>query len=90
MEFKMSNDCTYLYFKPRNDGSGKYGYEGRGVFPPYPGSGWQEIDRDAIMSANGGAMPGVTGRAEGLTIIIIPDESCTHPFAYPRMLPPTG
>lgn len=78
-------DCTFLYFKP----SGKWMYDGRGVFPPNPiGRGWTPVDRDAIKKANGGELPGVwTG--DGLIIVVIPDEDCHHAHAFPRMLIPS-
>jgi len=75
----MDNDCTYLYFKP----SGKWAYEGRGVFPDK--RGYYEIDHDLIFEFNGG-MPGITGYGKHLTVVVIPDESCQCLGAYPRMI----
>ena len=77
-------DCTYLYF----NSSGKWKYEGRGRFPTYFGSGWQGVSRQTIVEENG-RMPGVTGMAEGLVVVVCPDKDCENPFAYPRMLKPT-
>lgn len=79
-----NTDCTFLYFNP----SGKWKYEGRGRFPKYPGSGWHEIDRAAIYKEND-AMPGVSGDAGHFVVVVLPDQDCDHPFAYPRMLQPT-
>lgn len=79
---EKKGDCTFLYFKP----SGKWKYEGRGRFPrpPIPGK-YYEVDRTSIYLENGG-FPGINGLADGLTIIVIPDESCDVPTAYPHML----
>jgi hypothetical protein len=78
-------DCRFLYFKP----SGKWKYEGRGVFPrpPVPGK-YYDVDRTAIMRANRGQMPGITSDAADMFVIVIPDEGCTVETAYPRMLHP--
>lgn len=74
-------DCTFLYFKPQ----GKWKYEGRGRFPRPKDEGYHEIDRAAILAENG-SMPGISGNAEDLTVVVIPDESCEVRTAYPRML----
>ena len=78
----MKDDCTFLYFKP----SGKWKYEGRGVFPRPPVSGeYYEVDHNAVFRANNG-MPGISSDGKSLTLVIVPDEDCTAKFAYPRML----
>lgn len=76
------DDCTFYYFKP----GGKWKYEGRGVFPrpPKPGT-YYEVNHDAIMKQNDG-MPGVLGDAKYMTIVVIPDEECSVPTAFPRMI----
>lgn len=77
----MSADCTFLYFKS----SGKWKYEGRGVFPPEPFLG-----RDDIIRANGGALPGLRKGylADDLIIVVCPDDSCEAQYAFPRILLP--
>lgn len=75
------HDCTYLYFKP----SGKWKYDGRGRFPRPQDDGWHDVNRAEILRENGG-MPGISGRAEDLVIVIIPDDECDVRSAYPRML----
>lgn len=83
----MTDDCTYLYFKP----SGKWKYDGRGRFPrnPNPNGGLYDVDRDAIIRENG-SMPGLAQsyRADDLVVVVIPDEDCDCKMAYPRMLKP--
>lgn len=81
---KDEHDCTYQYFKA----SGKWGYEGRGKFPPQP-DGWREVDRKAIMAANGGGMPGINSEARYMYVVVLPDEDCSASDAYPRFLKPT-
>ena len=78
------NDCTFQYFKA----TGKWGYEGRGVFPrPPAGGGYYEVDRAAIAAANNG-MPGISGDATHMFVIVLPDEDCDVNTAFPRMLKP--
>jgi hypothetical protein len=72
----MIADCTVLYFKP----TGKWKYEGRGFFPRA-----DNVNHDAIHNANGG-MPGISSDGKHFTVVVIPDEDCEAPFAYPRML----
>lgn len=79
-EFAISQivkDCTFLYFKT----TGKWGYEGRGKFPP---SG--NVTRQEIMEANAGTMPGIVSDARDMIVVVIPDNDCTEKYAYPRML----
>ena len=33
-------------------------------------------------------MPGISGNAGDLRVVVIPDVDCAHPFAYPRMIEP--
>ncbi|MBC7149025.1 MAG: hypothetical protein H5U22_06565 [Rhizobium sp.] len=75
-----NHDCTYLYFKP----SGKWKYEGRGRFPT---ADVFSIKREHVIDENSG-MPGISSRGEDYFVIIIPDDGCAHPFAYPRMIQP--
>lgn len=75
----MKPDTTYLYFKP----SGKWKYEGRGVFPST-----FEVDRGTIMGANDGKMPGISSNGQDYIIVVLPDDDCSSPYAYPRMLHP--
>lgn len=79
-----NNDCTFLYFKP----SGKWKYEGRGKFPHPPGEDYYDVDRAAIQRENGG-MPGISTDGSDLVVIVMPDDACDAPLAYPRMLMPT-
>lgn len=72
-------DCTYLYFKP----AGRWQHGGRGVFPLD-----LEVDRDAIIMANEGKMPGIISFGYDYVVVVIPDEDCDAPYAYPRMLNP--
>lgn len=74
---KDTNDCTFLYFKPK---SGKWKYEGRGMFPRD-----LTVDHDAIYEANNG-MPGIIDDGKWLTVVVIPDEDCEAPYAFPRMI----
>lgn len=76
-------DCTFLYFKP----GGKWKYDGRGLFPRPKDDGWHDVCRAEIMRENGG-MPGLADGydAKDLTIIVIPDEGCDVPTAFPRMI----
>jgi hypothetical protein len=74
----MEADCTLLYFKP----SGKWKYEGRGLFPA------GDVTRETIMAANG-SMPGIISDASGMIVVVIPDDGCVTGFSYPRMLHPT-
>lgn len=78
-------DCTYQYFKS----GGKWGYEGRGKFPPQP-DGWRDVNRQAIADANGGELPGISSMAEDMYVVVLPDEDCSALDAYPRLLKPTG
>lgn len=71
----MAADCTFLYFKE----TGKWKYDGRGIFPD------GDVTREAIARANGG-MPGISGDAKDMVVVVIPDDGCTTGFAYPRML----
>ena len=71
-----TSDCTFLYFKP----SGKWAYEGRGMFPREPFFG-----HDEIYEANSG-MPGITSDGKWFTVVVIPDEDCDAPYAFPRMI----
>jgi len=77
------SDCTYLFFKS----TGKWKYEGRGRFPRPQSAGWHEINRDEIIRENG-SMPGISSRGSDYIIVIVPDEKCDVPTAYPRMLMP--
>jgi hypothetical protein len=77
---KKDSDTTYLFFKE----SGKWKYEGRGWFPKT----W-EVDRETIMAANGGRMPGIMSEGADYVIVVIPDEDSEAEFAYPRMIKPT-
>lgn len=76
-------DCTYLYFTR----GGKWKYDGRGRFPRPQQPGWHEVNRDEIMRENLG-MPGISGRGADYIIVIVPDDACDVPTAYPRMLMP--
>ena len=71
-----TSDCTFLYFKP----AGKWKYKGRGIFPREP-----FFKHDGIYEANNG-MPGITGDGKWLTVVVIPDEDCDAPYAFPRMI----
>ena len=73
----MSHDCTFLYFKPL----GKWKYEGRGIFPRD-----FEVNHNTIAAANGGQMPGINSDGKHMTVVVIPDENCEAPYAYPRMI----
>ena len=73
------SDCTFQYFKP----SGKWAYEGRGVFPT--GDGYFVVDHDAIHKANNG-MPGITGNGKHMIVVVLPDEDCNSDVAFPRMI----
>ena len=77
------NDCDFLYFKP----GGKWKYEGEGRWPRQQTPGWHEVDRAEIARENNG-MPGISGNATDLIVVVIPRESCTQTTAYPRLLLP--
>jgi hypothetical protein len=76
-------DCDFMYFKP----SGKWKYDGAGRFPRPVTDGWHEVDRDEIIRENG-SMPGISGRAADLVVIVTPRDNCDVRSAYPRMLHP--
>lgn len=73
-------DCTYTYFKP----SGKWYTTGRGRFPRT-----DEVNRDTII-AECGEMPGLheRTRAGEFVVVVVPDDDCDAPLAYPRVLKP--
>ena len=73
-------DCDFHYFKP----SGKWYASGEGRFPS--GKLWK-LDRNMIVAENG-SMPGVSGRAEEFTIVVIPRDNCQSEFACPMMIAP--
>lgn len=74
----MVFDCDYHYFKP----SGKWYASGEGVFPSGP---LWKLDRNMIVAENG-SMPGLSGRAEEFTIVVVPRDNCESRFACPMML----
>ena len=84
----MTEDCTFQYFKAD---SGKWKYEGRGVFPfgPTDAGKYSTIDRAAIMQHNNGAMPGISGDGSDMIIVVLPDDDCTAKMSYPHMIMPT-
>lgn len=75
-------DCTYVYSKE----SGKWKYEGRGFFPT---ADVFTVQREHVVAENGGT-PGISTLGDDMFVIIIPDDNCAHPFAYPRMIKPEG
>jgi hypothetical protein len=78
----MKANCTFHYFKPR----GKWYTTERGVFPPSEPHSYNDIRRETIMSANGGKMPGLMTTASNFIVIVIPDDDCDDPQAFPRLL----
>lgn len=78
-------DCDFYYFKE----GGKWKYEGQGFFPgPEKEGAYYDVDRSAIMRANGGSMPGITSFAKDYFVLVVPREYCHQPIAYPRLLKP--
>lgn len=74
-------DCLFVYFKTGPTVIRKWAYSGRGWFPEAG-----HVNKGSIKIANGGAMPGISGEAEGLILVVIPDESRNGPFSFPRMI----
>jgi hypothetical protein len=70
-----THDCRFYYFKA----SGKWGYEGKGWFPH------GEVIHETINLLNGG-MPGISSDGMHMTILVIPEDWCKSPEAYPRLL----
>lgn len=73
-------DCSFYYFNP----SGKWKYEGRGLFPVDDVA--YGMEHSSIARANGGNMPGITSDGKCYDVVVIPDEHCVIRFAYPRMV----
>jgi hypothetical protein len=80
----MSNpeNATFYAFKP----SGKWKYTGRGylsaeVFDISITSADGKIEQ--ILRDNDNCWPGMSTRADNLTLVVIPDESCPH--GWPQM-----
>lgn len=78
-------DCDFYYFKE----GGKWKYEGEGFFPgPVKEGAYYDVDRAAILRANGNRMPGITSLGNDYFILVIPKSHCQQPVAYPRLLKP--
>jgi len=82
------NDCMYLYF----DLNGRWDLEGHGWFPRTEGKRGrpQAPNRQTIMEANNGALPGLVkgAMAHNLCIIVMPYDCCDQSATYPWMLHP--
>lgn len=80
-----SFDCDFYYFKV----GGKWKYEGEGFFPgPVEKGVYYDVDRAAILRANGNRMPGISSLGNDYFILVIPKPHCQQPTAYPRLLKP--
>jgi hypothetical protein len=70
-------NCTFLYFKR----SGKWYEDGRGMLPSE-----HPLERKHIRDLNNG-MPGLSSTANSFIVVVVPDDDCNRPNAYPRLLP---
>ena len=74
-----ANLANFYYFKPDHN---KYYTEGVGNIPA-TNDIWT---RKMLLAANGGSMPGLSGKGTGFRIVIVPFP--TAPFGWPQIKEP--